>query len=28
MIGGDRKNAILGLAFTVILGLIFTALQA
>jgi len=28
MIGGDRKNAILGLALTVVLGLIFTALQA
>jgi cytochrome c oxidase subunit 3 len=28
MVAGDRKNAIIGLFFTVILGLIFTALQA
>jgi len=28
MIDGDRKNSILGLALTVLLGLVFTALQA
>jgi cytochrome c oxidase subunit 3 len=28
MVAGDRKNAIIGLIVTVILGLIFTALQA
>jgi len=28
MVGGDRKNAILGLTLTVVLGIVFTALQA
>jgi cytochrome c oxidase subunit 3 len=28
MVSGDRKNAIVGLIVTVVLGLIFTALQA
>jgi len=28
MVAGDRKNAIIGLFVTVVLGLIFTALQA
>jgi cytochrome c oxidase subunit 3 len=28
MVSGDRKNAIVGLIVTVVLGIIFTALQA
>jgi cytochrome c oxidase subunit 3 len=28
MVGGDRRNTILGLALTVALGIVFTALQA
>jgi heme/copper-type cytochrome/quinol oxidase subunit 3 len=28
MIAGDRKNSILGLILTIVLGVVFTALQA